>query len=80
MTTADSDPETGWLCLSYRRAADVFVATTGELTLHQLRHSALTRRAENGVDVMLLPKSRHCGLRSLEPYVVPSDTAVGSLT
>jgi integrase/recombinase XerC/integrase/recombinase XerD len=72
VATADSDPETGWVRLSYRRAADVFVATSGEFILHQLRHLALTHLAENGVHAMLLPKSRHCGLRSLDPTSSPA--------
>jgi integrase/recombinase XerC/integrase/recombinase XerD len=35
--------------LSYRRAAECFEAATEGWTLHQLRHSALTRAAEAGV-------------------------------
>lgn len=80
MATADTDPDTGRVRLSYRRAAEVFAAASAGLTLHQLRHSALTHLAEDGVDATLLrAKSRHRGLRSLELYVAPSNTAVRAL-
>ena len=80
MATADTCPDTGRVRLSYRRAAEAFAAASG-LTLHQLRHSALTHLAEQGVDATLLrAKSRHASLRSLEPYVAPSSDAVKQLT
>lgn len=78
---ADLDPTSGLARLSYRRAAEVFKDASGGWTLHQLRHSALTHYAEDGVDVALLKaKSRHRSLRSLERYVQPSDAAVARLT
>ena len=81
MAAGDTDPDTGRVRLSYRRAAEAFTEASGGLTLHQLRHSALTHLAEQGVDATLLrAKSRHASLRSLEPYVSPSDTAVKALT
>ena len=78
---ADLDPTTGRARLSYRRAAQLFSATSGGRTLHQLRHSSLTHLAEEGVDVALLKaKSRHASLRSLERYVRPSEASVARLT
>jgi integrase/recombinase XerC/integrase/recombinase XerD len=78
---ADLDPSTGHARLSYRRAAEMFTEASGGWTLHQLRHSALTHLAEDGVDVALLrAKSRHTSLRSLERYVRPSEAAVAKLT
>lgn len=81
MAKADIDPASGHGRLSYRRAAELFTEASGGLTLHQLRHSALTHLAEDGVDVALLKaKSRHKSLRSLERYVRPSEAAVARLT
>lgn len=77
----DLDPITGHARLSYRRAAELFTEASGGWTLHQLRHSALTHLAEDGVDVALLKaKSRHASLRSLERYVRPSESSVAKLT
>ncbi|MEU4409043.1 hypothetical protein AB0F88_31395 [Streptosporangium sp. NPDC023963] len=45
---ADVDAGSGKARLSYRRAAELFESATGGWTLHQLRHSALTRAAEDG--------------------------------
>lgn len=78
--TRDLDPDTGLARLSYRRAAEVFTAETGA-TLHQLRHSALTHLAEDGVPLpLLMAKSRHQSLRTLQRYVHPSEEAVAALT
>jgi integrase/recombinase XerC/integrase/recombinase XerD len=78
---ADLDPVSGHARLSYRRAAELFTEASGGWTLHQLRHSALTHLAEDGVDVALLrAKSRHRSLRSLERYVRPSEASVAKLT
>jgi integrase len=64
--TLDLDPETGRSRLSYRRAAHLFQEQT-RWTLHQLRHSALTHAAEDGTNLpMLLARSRHASVRSLE--------------
>jgi integrase/recombinase XerD len=72
----DLDPVSGRARLSYRRAADLFHQTTG-WTLHQLRHSALTHEAEDGTNTpMLLARSRHASVRSLERYARPSPEAV----
>jgi integrase/recombinase XerD len=58
-------------------------ATAGELeelhgwTLHQLRHSLLTHEAEDGTSTpMLLARSRHASVRSLERYARPGPEAV----
>jgi integrase/recombinase XerD len=76
VATVDLDPATGRARLSYRRAAAVFTATTA-WTLHQLRHSALTHAAEDGDSlVMLLARSRHPSVRSLERYARPGPDAV----
>ena len=62
--------------LSYRRAAELFQARTG-WTLHQLRHSALTHAAEDGTNLpLLLARSRHASVRSLERYARPGPEAV----
>lgn len=72
----DIDPVSGRARLSYRRAAALFTEATG-WTLHQLRHSALTHAAEDGDSlVMLLARSRHASVRSLERYARPGPDAV----
>jgi integrase/recombinase XerD len=72
----DLDPVSGRARLSYRRAAHLFHQTTG-WTLHQLRHSALTHEAEDGTNTpMLLARSRHASVRSLERHARPSPEAV----
>lgn len=77
----DLDPTTGRARLSYRRAAEIFRAASGGGTLHQLRHSALTHLAEDGVPtVLLMAKSRHASLRTLQRYARPSVEAVARLT
>ncbi len=50
-------------------------------TLHQLRHSALTHLAEEGVNLpLLMAKSGHQNLRSLQRYARPSAEAVDAMT
>jgi hypothetical protein len=69
---ADIDPTTGRARLSYRRAAEIFHTATGGWTLHQLRHSRLTRLAEQGIQLpILIAKSRHTSLSSLAIYANP---------
>ena len=76
----DLDRESGRARLSYRRAEEVFHGATG-WTLHQLRHSALTHLAEQNVSLpLLMGKSRHSSLRSLERYARPGAEAVAALT
>ena len=78
---ADHCPTTGRARLSYRRAAEQFKAASGGWTLHQLRHSALTHLAEEGVGLpLLMAKSRHSSLRSLQRYARPGPEAVAALT
>jgi integrase len=77
----DLDPSTGHARLSYRRAAEIFAAASGGWTLHQLRHSAITHLAEAGVGLpLLMAKSRHTSLRSLQRYARPGPEAVAALT
>ena len=71
---------TGRARLSYRRAAELLVAQTG-WTLHQFRHSALTHLAEADVQLpLLMAKSRHRSLRTLQRYARPGPDAVAALT
>jgi len=78
---ADLDPLTGRARLSYRRAAELFTSATGGAKLHQLRHASLTHVAEAGVPtVLLMAKSRHASLRSLQRYARPGVEAVAQLT
>jgi len=73
----DRCPVTGRARLSYRRAAELFSQATGGSTLHQLRHSALTHAAEDGTNTpILLARSRHASVRSLERYARPGPEAV----
>jgi integrase/recombinase XerD len=82
--TLDVCPVTRRARLSYRRAAELFTAATTPLstggdgwTLHQLRHSALTHEAEDATNTpMLLARSRHASVRSLERYARPGAEAV----
>jgi len=75
--TIDRCPITGRARLSYRRAAELFSDATNGWTLHQLRHSALTHAAEDGTNTpILLARSRHASVRSLERYARPSPEAV----
>jgi integrase len=77
----DLCPTTGRARLSYRRAAEVFTNASGGRTLHQLRHSAITHLAEAGVPLpLLMAKSRHASLRTLQRYARPSVEAVAALT
>ncbi|MGH9059037.1 MAG: tyrosine-type recombinase/integrase, partial [Acidimicrobiales bacterium] len=79
VASVDVDPESGRARLSYRRAAHLFTARTG-WTLHQLRHSALTHAAEDGTNLpMLLARSRHASVRSLERYARPGPEAVARM-
>ncbi|MGI8902417.1 MAG: site-specific recombinase, partial [Solirubrobacteraceae bacterium] len=78
---ADLCPATGRGRLSYRRAEELFHAASGGWTLHQLRHSAITHLAEADVGLaLLMAKSRHTSLRSLQRYARPGPEAVAKLT
>ena len=82
--TLDVCPVTSRARLSYRRAAELFTQATRPLTkygkgwtLHQLRHSALTHESEDGTNTpMLLARSRHASVRSLERYARPGPEAI----
>lgn len=77
----DICPETRHARLSYRRAAAIFSAHSDGWTLHQLRHSAITHYAEQGVSTpLLMAKSRHRSLRTLQRYAQPSAAAVAAVT
>jgi integrase len=76
----DLCPITGRARLSYRRAEELLVQHTG-WTLHQFRHSALTQLAEQNVALpLLMAKSRHRNLRTLQRYARPGPEAVAALT
>jgi site-specific recombinase XerD len=82
----DLCPVTGRGRLSYERAEYLFkqaslkVSSSG-WTLHQLRHSALTHLAEQGVNLpLLMAKSGHQNLRSLQRYARPGSDAVAAMT
>ena len=75
--SVDLCPHSGRARLSYRRAAELFSEATPGWTLHQLRHSALTHAAEDGTNTpILLARSRHTSVRSLERYARPGPEAV----
>jgi integrase len=58
-----------------------FRGSSGGWTLHQLRHSALTHLAEQNVSLpLLVAKSRHASLRSLQHYARPGAEAVAAMT
>jgi integrase len=83
---ADLCPVTGRGRLSYERAEYLFKLNSFKVdskgwTLHQLRHSALTHLAEAGVSLpLLMAKSGHQNLRSLQRYARPGDEAVAAMT
>ncbi len=77
----DLRPHTGRARLSYRRAAEIISEASGGWTLHPLRHSAITHLAEADASLpLLMAKSRHASLRSLQRYARPGADAVAQLT
>jgi integrase/recombinase XerC/integrase/recombinase XerD len=73
----DLDPASGLARLSYERAEQLFKAHSGGATLHQLRHSALTHAAEDGVSTpMMMARSGHTSVRSLVRYARVSAEAL----
>jgi integrase/recombinase XerC len=82
----DLCPVTGRGRLSYERAEYLFKQSSLKVarkgwTLHQLRHSALTHLAEAGVNLpLLMAKSGHQNLRSLQRYARPGTEAVAAMT
>jgi len=77
----DTCAETGRARLSYRRAEELFKTHSDGHTLHQLRHTALTELAAANVSLpLLMAKSRHYSLRSLQRYARPGPAAVAAIT
>jgi integrase len=77
LAAADLDPDTGQARVSYRRAAELFTQASRGWTLHDLRHSALTHAAEDGMPTpMLMTKSGHASIRTLSRYSRPSIDAL----
>jgi len=73
----DIDQDSGRARLSYVQAEQLFKAASGGATLHQLRHSALTHLAEDGMSApMLMTKSGHTSITSLARYARPSAEAL----
>jgi integrase len=74
---ADLTGPNGYGRLSYPQAAALFKEASGGRTLHQLRHSALTHAAEDGVSTpMLMARSGHTSVRSLARYARVSADAL----
>jgi integrase len=79
LAPGDVDQASGKARLSYRRAEEIFGEVTGGLTLHQLRHSALTHAAEAGANTStLLAFSGHTSVASLARYARVSPEALQS--
>lgn len=77
----DIDEVTGRTRMSYDRARVLFGKYSGGRNLHQLRHSSLTHLAEAGVpSTVLMAKSGHKSLHSLQRYVKPGLAAVQEVT
>ena len=69
----DLDPDTERGRISYGAALQAFKTASGGWTFHDLRHSALTHAAEDGVDVTtLMVKSGHLDIKNLARYARPS--------
>ena len=73
----DIDQESGKARLSYGQAEARFKEASGGRTLHQLRHSALTHDAEDGVSTpMMMARSGHTSVTSLVKYARVSAEAL----
>ena len=73
----DIDAESGRARPSYNEAESLFKAASGEATLHQLRHSALTHDAEEGTSTpLLMARSGHTSVLSLAKYARVSAEAL----
>ena len=76
LPAADLDAD-GHARLSYEQASQIFKRASGNATLHQLRHSALTHDAEEGTSTpMLMARSGHTSVRSLAKYARVSAEAL----
>ncbi len=63
----------------HKRVRDRLVLNQG-FVVHSLRHTALTRLGEAGVDVFTLKRiAGHSSVTTSERYVHPSDSAVGAM-
>ena len=78
----DLCPETGRAQICCRRAEELLVAASRGRKLHDLRRAAHTHLGEKNVSLpLLMAKSRHQNLRSLQRYVRRlSPEAVAALT
>ena len=80
MKLARRKPRRPHLTAAFRRTWSAPVEELQEAdgwTLHRLRHSLLTHEAEDGTSTpMLLARSRHASVRSLERYSRPGPEAV----
>jgi integrase len=76
----DIDPATGRVRLGYDRAR-ILAGEYAGLRLHQLRHSAATHLAEAGVGTtVIMAKTGHKSLRSVQRYARPGTAAVAEAT
>jgi site-specific recombinase XerD len=77
----DICPETGRARLGYDRARILLAHYGDGLRLHQLRHSSATHLGEAGVSAnVIMTKTGHKSLRSLQRYVHPGLAAVHEAT
>ncbi|WP_457063655.1 tyrosine-type recombinase/integrase [Mycobacteroides abscessus] len=77
----DIDPETGHVRLGYDRARILLGRYSDGLRLHQLRHSAATHLGEANVSTaVIMAKTGHKSLRSVQRYVKPGIAAVAEAT
>nr|WP_046284148.1 site-specific integrase [Mycobacterium sp. UM_NZ2] len=77
----DVDPETGKIRLGYDRARILLAQYGDGLRLHQLRHSAATHLGEANVSTaVIMAKTGHKSLRSVQRYVRPGVAAVAEAT
>ena len=77
----DICPETGRARLGYDRARILLAHYGDGLRLHQLRHSAATHLGEAGHDAtVIMAKTGHKSLRTLQRYVRPGLAAVHQAT
>jgi integrase/recombinase XerD len=76
---AEEQFEADTRALAHPDASAEEIAERDGWTLHQLRHSALTHDAEDGTNTpLLLARSRHASMRSLERYARPGPEAVAA--
>ena len=77
----DICPETGRARLGYDRARILLARYADGLRLHQLRHSSATHLGEANVSAnVIMAKTGHKSLRSVQRYVKPGLAAVHAAT